>query len=141
MSGEKSSLCQLSAGGAKRDVEKTSKCTRSNCIRTPHTNLDLHRAQLSQKVEKGATKMRQQGLPRCVGLSLLPLFCSIRGPALPLPTSTTTTTIPGPPSASDATLVNFLSQKSSMSASIPTSYMVACTNRRYYFDKGDCKPK
>ena len=124
---EKSSLCQLSAGGAKRDVEKTSKCTRSNCIRTPHTNLDLHRAQLSQKVEKGATKMRQQGLPRCVGLSLLPLFCSIRGPALPLPTSTTTTTttaIPGPPSASDATLANFLlSQKSSISASIPTSYV------------------
>ena len=85
MSGEKSSLCQLSAGGAKRDVEKTSKCTRSNCIRTPHTNLDLHRAQLSQKVEKRTTKMGQQGLPRCVGLSLLPLFCSIRGPALPCP--------------------------------------------------------
>ena len=123
---EKSSLCQLSAGGAKRDVEKTSKCTRSNCIRTPHTNLDLHRAQLSQKVEKRTTKMGQQGLPRCVGLSLLPLFCSIRGPALPLPTSTTTTTttaIPGPPSASDATLANFLSQKSSISASIPTSYI------------------
>ena len=70
--------------------------------------------------------MVQQGLPRCVGLSLLPLFCSIRGPALPLPTSpttTTTTAIPGPPSASDATLANFLSQKSSISASIPTSYI------------------
>ena len=129
MSGEKSSLCQLSAGGAKRDVEKTSKCTLSNCTRTPQTNLELlprgrHRTQLSQKVEKRTTKMGQQGLPRCVGLSLLPLFCSIRGPALPLPTSpTTTTAIPGPPSASDATLVNFLSQKSSMSASIPTSYI------------------
>ena len=71
--------------------------------------------------------MGQQGLPRCVGLSLLPLFCSIRGPALPLPTSpttsTTTTAIPGPPSASDATLANFLSQKSFISASIPSSYI------------------
>ena len=107
--------------------------------------------------------MGQQGLPRCVGLSLLPLFCSIRGPALPLPTSptnpTTTTAIPGPPSASDATLANFLSQKSSISATIPSSYipsllarlsaqvthhdewnemLVACTNRWYYFDKGGC---
>ena len=127
MRGEKSSLCQLSAGGAKRDVEETSKCTHWNCIRTPQTNLDLpprgrHRAQLSQKVERGTTKNGQQGLPRCVGLSLLPLFCSIRGPALPLPTPTTTV-IPGPPSASDATLANFLSQKSSISASIPTSYI------------------
>ena len=30
---------ELSAGGAKQDDEKTSKCTRPNCIKTPRTHL------------------------------------------------------------------------------------------------------